>query len=67
MCGFTGWYKKNHKKKDKKVIKKMTNTLKYRGPDQKGYFIDKNILLGTVLIITSLEPILLTKSERQSE
>lgn len=46
MCGFTGWYKKNHKKKDKKVIKKMTNTLKYRGPDQKGYFIDKNILLG---------------------
>ena len=46
MCGFTGWYKKNHDKKDKKIIKKMTNTLKYRGPDQKGYFIDKNILLG---------------------
>ena len=46
MCGFTGWYKKNHNKKDKKIIKKMTNTLKYRGPDQKGYFIDKNILLG---------------------
>ena len=46
MCGFTGWYKKNHKKKDKKIIKKMTNTLKYRGPDQKGYFIDKNVLLG---------------------
>ena len=46
MCGFTGWYKKNHEKKNKKIIKKMTNTLKYRGPDQKGYFIDKNILLG---------------------
>ena len=46
MCGFTGWYKKSHEKKDKKIIKKMTNTLKYRGPDQKGYYIDKNILLG---------------------
>ena len=46
MCGFTGWYKKNITKKDKKTIKKMTNTLKYRGPDQKGYYIGKNILLG---------------------
>ena len=46
MCGFTGWYKKNITKQDKKQIKKMTNTLKYRGPDQKGYYIDKNILLG---------------------
>ena len=46
MCGFTGWYKENQNKKNKKIIKKMTNTLKYRGPDQKGYFIDKNILLG---------------------
>ena len=46
MCGFTGWYKKTHTRKNIKTIKKMTNTLKYRGPDQKGYFIDKNILLG---------------------
>ncbi len=46
MCGFTGWYKKSHTKKDIRTLKKMTNTLKYRGPDQKGYYIDKNILLG---------------------
>jgi len=46
MCGFTGWYKKNITKKDKKTIKKMTNTLRYRGPDQKGYYVGKNILLG---------------------
>ena len=46
MCGFTGWYKENQTKENVKTIKKMTNTLKYRGPDQKGYFIDKNILLG---------------------
>lgn len=46
MCGITGWYKKLHKKNDIKEIKKMTKTLKWRGPDQKGYYIDKNILLG---------------------
>lgn len=46
MCGFTGWYKQNHEKKNIKIIKQMTKTLKYRGPDQKGYYIDKNILLG---------------------
>ena len=46
MCGFTGWYKKTQSKKNIKIIKKMTNTLKYRGPDQFGYYVDKNILLG---------------------
>ena len=46
MCGFTGWYKKSHEKKDKKTIKQMTNTLKYRGPDQFGYYISKNMLMG---------------------
>ncbi len=46
MCGFTGWYKKEHTKKNIKILKKMTKTLKYRGPDQKGFYIDKNILLG---------------------
>ena len=46
MCGFTGWYKKSHSKGDVRIIKRMTNTLKYRGPDQKGYFVDDNILLG---------------------
>lgn len=46
MCGFTGWYKKNHSKKNKKIIKKMTRTLKYRGPDEENYKIEKNILLG---------------------
>lgn len=46
MCGITGWYSKNHQKKDTKILKKMTKSLKYRGPDQKGYFIKDNIMLG---------------------
>lgn len=46
MCGIVGWYSKNHQKNNKKIIKKMTKTLKYRGPDQKGYYFNKNILFG---------------------
>ena len=47
MCGFVGWYKlENHTKQTKKTMKKMNKTLKYRGPDQKGYFISDNLLLG---------------------
>ena len=40
MCGFKGWINtKDDLKKKKKIIKKMTNTLKYRGPDQTGYYL----------------------------
>lgn len=46
MCGIAGWYSNNHQKKDKKILKKMVKTLKYRGPDQKGYFFDDMIFLG---------------------
>lgn len=47
MCGICGYV--NYQKditKYKSNIKKMTKTLIKRGPDQKGYFIDKNCLLG---------------------
>ena len=47
MCGFTGWHSKGiNNKKNRKIIKSMTNTLKYRGPDQRGYFFSSDILLG---------------------
>lgn len=47
MCGFTGWINtKDNLIKKKKIIKNMTNTLKYRGPDQTGYYFDSHILLG---------------------
>lgn len=47
MCGITGWVNKDENLSNKKkVIKKMTRTLKYRGPDSTGYFIKDDILLG---------------------
>ena len=46
MCGITGWYCNSHQKQDKKIIKKITKSLRDRGPDQKGYYFDDKILLG---------------------
>lgn len=41
MCGIVGftW-------EDKKLVQRMMNTLAHRGPDQKGYYTDKNISFG---------------------
>ena len=47
MCGICGWLDFNFSLSDKaSVIKSMTETLKKRGPDDYGYYIDKKILLG---------------------
>ena len=47
MCGLTGWlnFKDNLKEKTK-IIENMTNSLTHRGPDEWGYYITENILLG---------------------
>jgi asparagine synthase (glutamine-hydrolysing) len=41
MCGIAGF-----SFEDKSLIKKMTDTIIHRGPDDSGYFTDKNISLG---------------------
>lgn len=47
MCGITGWINFRDNLSDKgNVIKKMTDTLKLRGPDDNGYFFSKHVLLG---------------------
>ena len=42
MCGIIGFYGFE----DKALIKKMANIISYRGPDQEGYFFDKNLCFG---------------------
>lgn len=42
MCGITGFVGFN----DKNLIKRMTQVISHRGPDDHGYFSDKNIELG---------------------
>ncbi len=47
MCGFAGWYRlKKHTRTSRRIIKQMTKTLKYRGPDQKGFYFSDHLLLG---------------------
>lgn len=48
MCGICGYYsfKRELTKDLPSLIKKMTITLKHRGPDEEGYFCSKNIALG---------------------
>lgn len=47
MCGIAGWvnFQKNISK-ETEIIKNMTRTLKKRGPDDEGYYISTNTLLG---------------------
>jgi len=42
MCGICGFYGFG----DKNLIKRMCKVLTHRGPDDEGYFYDKNITLG---------------------
>jgi len=42
MCGLAGYVGKG----DKDILEKMTRSLKYRGPNDKGFFIQDGIGLG---------------------
>lgn len=47
MCGLVGYV--NYTKdisNYKHIIEEMNNTLKKRGPDEEGYYLDKHINLG---------------------
>lgn len=44
MCGIAGFVSKEKNKK--KIIKKMCDKIKHRGPDGEGYYVDQNIALG---------------------
>ena len=47
MCGITGKiYFDSSRKIDSTELKKMTNTISHRGPDDEGYFIEDNVGLG---------------------
>jgi asparagine synthase (glutamine-hydrolysing) len=47
MCGIAGFLHFDQQKfAEPAVIKKMTDTISYRGPDGEGFFVDNNIALG---------------------
>lgn len=47
MCGITGLYHFDKRRPvDKKLLRKMTDIIRHRGPDGEGYYIKNNIGLG---------------------
>ena len=47
MCGFVVFTDfKNDVSSQKNILLNMNSTLSKRGPDENGYYIDKNIALG---------------------
>ena len=45
MCGIAGFVHSdylNHNENNEKLLYKMTDLLSHRGPDNKGYYIEKN-------------------------
>lgn len=45
MCGIAGYIDFNHQPK-KSILLKMLQSISYRGPDQQGELVDKNIAMG---------------------
>jgi asparagine synthase (glutamine-hydrolysing) len=46
MCGIAGLYFPNHQDKLKTEIKRMTDALTHRGPDDEGFYIGNSVALG---------------------
>ncbi len=46
MCGFCGFYSIYEDAVNIDIIKKMTDSLYHRGPDEEGYFLENGVALG---------------------
>ena len=46
MCGFVGFSNLNDDISSKEIIYNMNKTISKRGPDEDGYYFEKNICLG---------------------
>lgn len=46
MCGICGIFEYSDSGVDKKVVQKMCDVVRHRGPDDKGFFFDDNVGLG---------------------
>ncbi|HET7733720.1 MAG TPA: asparagine synthase (glutamine-hydrolyzing), partial [Paludibacter sp.] len=48
MCGIAGFYSKKEKDEAVSILRHMLTRIKYRGPDQSGIYVSKDIGLGSV-------------------
>ena len=46
MCGLSGFVSLTHRPADEAVVRRMTATLRHRGPDDEGYYVEGPVALG---------------------
>ena len=46
MCGLSGFVAPDHRRADPAIVRRMTATLRHRGPDDEGYYVDGQVALG---------------------
>ena len=46
MCGLSGFVSLDHRRADPEIVRRMTATLRHRGPDDEGYHVDGPVALG---------------------
>jgi asparagine synthase (glutamine-hydrolysing) len=46
VCGLSGFVSLDHRPADAAVVRRMTATLRHRGPDDEGYYVDGPVALG---------------------
>src|SRR5512145_1108925 len=46
MCGLSGFVSLDHRPADPAIVRRMAATLRHRGPDDEGYYVDGPVALG---------------------
>jgi asparagine synthase (glutamine-hydrolysing) len=46
MCGIAGWYRRGGRPVDQRVVERQCDRLIHRGPDDAGYFVDRDFVFG---------------------
>jgi asparagine synthase (glutamine-hydrolysing) len=46
MCGIAGIIDLRQRRPDRALLERMCNAMRYRGPDDEGYYLDRNVALG---------------------
>ena len=46
MCGLSGFVSLDHRPADPAIVRRMTATLRHRGPDDEGYYVEGPVALG---------------------
>ena len=46
MCGITGFLINGVLENQREILRRMTDSLRHRGPDEEGFYLDASVALG---------------------